>query len=162
MGGCGGVSIRVDLLDAEVARQLFDYVASPAFAREVQRARKANRATASDVGKDSDQLVRDRARLVEIGDAFGDGDLDRATYRRQTERVRARIEETERRLAESTDDGALLAIDRDALRNEWPTMTLHERRTILDALVDHVTVAPVAMRAVPARDRVTIAWRNDA
>jgi DNA invertase Pin-like site-specific DNA recombinase len=161
-GGCGGVQIRMPLLDGEVVRQLFDYVESSAFAREVQRARKASRAATSDVGKLVDGLSRARARLAEIENGYADGDLDRDAYRRLTERVRSRIEETERRLADIGDDSALLVIDRDRLRVEWPTMELDERRTVLGALVDSVTVTSSGRRAVPARDRVAIVWRSDS
>jgi hypothetical protein len=162
MGGCGGVSIRVDLLDAEVARQLFDHVAQPVFAREVRRAVRAATAAGSETANLTDRLRRDRARLDELGDAFGDGDLDRAQYVRQVDRVRARIEDTERHLVDTDTDTALLAIDAKTLRDDWDTMTLDERRTVLTALRTSVTVAPVAMRAVPARDRVTVTFSDGA
>ena len=48
------------------------------------------------------------------------------------------------------------------LRDDWETMSLDERRTVLTALRTSVTVAPVAMRAVPARDRVTVIFSDTA
>jgi hypothetical protein len=123
---------------------------------------RAATAAGSETAKLTGRLIRDRARLVELGDAFADGELDRAEYRRLVDRIRARIDDTERRLEDADGDTALLAVNAETLREDWETMTLDERRTVLNALRTSVTVAPVAMRAVPACERVTVTFSDAA
>ena len=83
-----------------------------------------------------------RARADEIADAYGDGDLSRAQYVRQSGRIQQKLDEVNNRLATLVSGSALEGI----ATAEQPSAALHEQsisrqQAILDALMT-VTIQP--------------------
>jgi site-specific DNA recombinase len=162
VGGCAGAAVRSGLVEAEATRLVLDYLDSEDFARALDRVRR--RANDDDLGALADQLRRDRARLIELGDDYADSEIDRATYRRQRDRVQDRIDAAESRLAAASDTGPGLryAGQGEALREAWEELTLEERRTIIGAVVDHFVIEPATQpRNVWRPERVRHVWRFD-
>src|SRR5262249_14063434 len=130
------------------------------FARALKRIRqRAGDEALADV---ADRLARDRARLAELGDMFSDGELDRAEYRRLTDRTHSRIDAAESRLATAaeTAPGLRYMGQGDLLRDAWEELTLEERRTIIGAVVEHFVIEPAAQpRNIWRPERVQHVWR---
>jgi len=128
----------------------------------LKRARQ--RAGNRDLSDLAERLARDRARLLEIGDMFADGDIDRAEYRRQRDRVQGRIDAAESKLAAVSDTGPGLryAEQGEQLRAAWEELTLGERRIILGAVVECFVIEPATQpRNLWRPERVRPVWRFD-
>ncbi|PZS15341.1 MAG: recombinase family protein [Pseudonocardiales bacterium] len=106
-----------------------------------------------------------RARLDELADAYGDGDLDRRQYTRQRERITAKLDTLTGQLAAAQSGGALDGIataERPA--TAFRAQPVARRRAIVDALMT-VTVQPAKPGRLPkgvdfAYDRVLIEPRE--
>lgn len=144
LGGCQGVVIVQHHADAETVRKVLEYLDSPKLTKALKRAQQAADKTESRISVLADRLRDDRAQLVELGDAYADGTLDRAEYRRLTERLRSRIDDAEMELARGATSGpaAVNAGQGEMLRMAWEHMTLEERRQVLGAVVDKVIIEP--------------------
>jgi DNA invertase Pin-like site-specific DNA recombinase len=160
VGGCGGISVNADKVEERVRDLVLDELNSARFAKRVERERKQQQGADDVVTKLIDALTRDRAKLVAIGDAYADTDMDRATYVRQVDRINARIAETERKLdTVSTAHSALRYAGRAAeLRADWEEMTVPERQTLIRTLATSFTITP-GERGAFDQDRVVPNWR---
>lgn len=96
-----------------------------------------------------EQAMTLRARLDEVADAFGDGDLTRAQYNRQRQRIEGKIETVDGQLASmlsgSVLDGVADAENPGAAFRELPVA---RRRAIVDAL-EVITIGPSAPGGLP-------------
>jgi len=105
-----------------------------------------------------------RQRLTDLATDYGNGDLTRAEY--QTARTAAHgvLAGAEQALSRVARSGALTALplgDVAALRARWDAMGVGQRRAVLMALVDTLTVNPAAGPRGPVFDlgRVELRWR---
>jgi hypothetical protein len=97
----------------------------------------------TDVAALLDQVGRDRARLIELGNMLAEGELSRAEYGRLTARVEERITDAESRLARTqTVIPADLECQGARLAAAWAAMTLDEKRTLIDAVAECFLVEP--------------------
>jgi DNA invertase Pin-like site-specific DNA recombinase len=142
--GAACVSIIADKADAAARDAVLGYLDSKEFSRALASARAAAKDADRVVAKLSDQLIRDRARLSELGEMFADGEIDRSEYRRLVDRVQARIDAAERKLAQlnTAAPSARLKGQGATLRRAWDAMTLDEQRDVIAAVVDHFVVDP--------------------
>jgi hypothetical protein len=84
-----------------------------------------------------------RARLREIAEAMGDGDITMAEARIARERAQERLQRAERAIAEATIPSPLAALAGvPDVAEVWPGLDLGIRRAVLDSLVV-VTVKPM-------------------
>lgn len=161
-GGCGRTSVYSHNVEPLVVEKVFDYLASPEFATALERQRAAS--TDVDVAQVSDDLRNARARLREVGDAYGDGDLDLATYKRQTARIGEKITELEQALATVSPAAPSVGLDADDFAVRWDHLALDERRAVLDAVVDKIVVVPPPSRGGrfdPARVQIRWRWSDE-
>ena len=157
-GGCGSMAVFDHNATPVVVDALFAYLASPDFARALDRQEAA--ANDVDVKATTDELRTARARLVELGDMLADGDLDRDTYKRQRQRVAERIDRLEHDLAAVSPAAPAASLDADDLRDRWEVMTFAERRTVLEAVLESVTVNPSRTRGGPFRpERLAVRFK---
>ena len=105
-----------------------------------------------------------RQRLTDLATDYGRGDLTRAEY--QTARTAAHgvLAGAEQALSRVARSGALTALplgDVAALRARWDAMGVGQRRAVIMALVDTLTVQPAAGPRGPVFDlgRVELRWR---
>lgn len=162
-GGCGGTSISAVHAECAVRDRVLDHLDDPEFARALEGAQLAHAERDRGVRDAADRLSTDRARLVELGDALADGDLDRVEYRRLADRVRRRIEEAESTLVRQENVGPALALVSQGgqLRHLWDhSLTLGEKRDVVSAVTDHFVVESAPMpRNVFHAERVRPVWR---
>jgi DNA invertase Pin-like site-specific DNA recombinase len=160
--GAACVSIVQHRADDAARDHVLNYLDSRSFARALTRARRAADDSGRTIAKLHDRLVRDHARLAEVGDAFADGEIDRAEYRRLTSRIQDRIADAERKTAQLDTRGPSfrLAGQGAKLRTAWSEMTLEERRDVIGAVVEYFEVLP-AQRPVNVfrPERVRPEWR---
>lgn len=152
-GGCGGVGIVADDLEAHVVSELLDELDKPAvreaFASDEHEERRSEIVTA--LGE-IEQRRSDLARMWAAGNLTGD----------EWQAARAELDAQEGVL-----QGDLAAIpapavefDPATLRDGWELLTLDEQREIVGMFIEHVVVHP-ARPGIRKFDpgRVEIVWR---
>ena len=137
--GCGGLGIKAveleDLLGALATERLADV--------EARRA--------AIVGPDDSpelaELDAIEARLLAVDDDVARGELDNRDANRRIAAIKRHRDEVEARLAAKVREAAPLnLVDVEGfVGRPWASLEQHEQRRILDALVDHVTVAPASV-----------------
>ena len=161
-GGCGGMSVTGAHVEEAVRDLILDHLDSDEFADALHRAREAASSNSDEVEKAADRLTRDRARLVELGDLFADGEVDRAEYRRLVARVQTRLVQDEAVVERARAVVPALAYEGqvEQVAKAWEHMTLGERRTVIDALAEGFVIRS-AVRPVNVwnSDRVDPCWR---
>jgi DNA invertase Pin-like site-specific DNA recombinase len=135
MGGCGGIRIQANGLEAYVRDLICGMLADP-----VTRAAMAELAPASTPGTTSDALTDLHLRRERLIDLYTDGDIDRATFRSRQARLDEQI-----RVAE-VDQGngpvALPAIPAsfDELVAMWEASGIDFQRRLVEILIESVRV----------------------
>lgn len=163
-GGCSGVVIPTRVADAAAGEAVVGRADDPDFVESV-KARTAHLA---------EQEQRMAALLMEalVGRPGGDGSDGLWTDGRQIDeeawrRLRAQIENRARAAGCELTGQALLVRQRElcsspgALHSAWPTMDLAERRSMIEAVVDHFVVLPA--RRPPgsvSQQRLKPVWRD--
>jgi len=105
------------------------------------------------------ELERLDAKLAELAAMWADGELDRPSWRAARERLEKQRAEAEAGLRQYSQSGAVADLASD-LRSRWPTLSLGQRRAVLDAVLESVTVGPaVRGRNTFDANRVTIRWK---
>jgi hypothetical protein len=126
---------------------------------EMARALKAGRRRGDD-GAAEKALLAAEERLLEIAEAYGAGELDRAgmlAARRKAEAVRdaarAKVQTVRRTRVLDDDDPATVA-------SRWPKLSEEQRRAVIKAVIDRIDVVAgvVGRRFDPGRLRIT--WRS--
>ena len=107
-------------------------------------------------------IVADEAKLTELADMWDAGEIGRAEWMRLRAKVEARLDANRRLLARRSHTAALTPYTGQggALRGAWPSLTLDQRRAVIQAVVDRVNVHPATVRG-PKFDpsRVEVVWR---
>jgi hypothetical protein len=104
----------------------------------------ATQAGAGDARTLGEELATLDARLIQLGDDYGDGTLDKPTYKRQRARIEDRARHARAQLAKLTArrDLAGLPPEPGALRGAWPGLTLAQRRVVVGLVVERVVILP--------------------
>jgi len=147
-----------------VGEMVLAYLDSPEFAEALDRMSRATENT--DLGELIEKLEKDRAKLAELGDAFISTDddtpnMDRAEYKRLSDKLRQRIATNEKRLSSVASVPHVEQAGRgDRLRKAWPRMTFDEKRDVLTSVLAFVDVLP-AMKPVNRwhPERLVPEWR---
>jgi DNA invertase Pin-like site-specific DNA recombinase len=147
-------TIMVHLLDAEVTEQLFAYL--DAF--HVRAVDDADLDEArDDVERRTDELEALAAVVPRHPAAVG-------AHQARLEELERALTEAEDRLHQLTASLAVAGPDVRELRDDWPSMTLAERREVLRAGIDAVLVrrGPSPTTRLPAADRTLVLFRGTA
>lgn len=154
LGGCGGVSIVADPLDALVAEAVVVTVESGDLGAVV-----AESTQREDAG---DELGEVEQALVDLAADLGAGTIGRAEWLAARSPLEARRDALRATVAASAAAPAAVPyIGRSGrLEADWPTLTLDQQRAIVAAVVDRVVVAKASHRG-PGFDsgRVVVEWR---
>lgn len=154
--GCGRVSIKLEALDDIVARRFFHVVNTEGFAQLAARQ--------DEEAKDSMAALRrlreDEAALEQLTkDHYVDRTIPRPAFLAAKDALEARISAAKVEVARTASP--LLAAapgDAEALLVEWQRRGPAWRRSVLDAVVRRITVAPATTRGRVLSDRVTVEW----
>lgn len=165
-GGCGGIRILAGEPGADpdpaedpngledlIVKALFVVADSPKLAAKMKRKRPV---------ADTEDVAELERKLDELATAWGNDEIDRRSWLAARKTVEARLALARRQEASRTDASPLLeyAGKPGALRAAWPSKSIDERRAIIAAAIDRVTVN----RAVRGRnrfdaERVNVDWR---
>lgn len=147
---------------ARAAVPVDDFVAALVVARLSRRdARGLLRDERPDAEAMRNEAVALRARMVEAGDMFADGELTRVQLERITSRVQRQLDNVEGRMATSGPGSLLVGLvsARDA-RMVWERLPSERRRSVVDALMT-VTLLPSGKRGkVFDPELVRVEWRR--
>jgi site-specific DNA recombinase len=153
-GGCGGIAIVAEPLEAIVTERVLDVLDSPVVEAQAQRQLDGTADTVVET------LGADQRALEELAlDYYRDRLISRDEYLVARGSLEARIESARRRLAESTGERVLESV-RGIARTRWPAVGFDQRRAILAALIESITI-DAGRRGFNRFDpgRLAIAWR---
>lgn len=146
---CGGRVIRYDPVEDLIVRAMMD---------RLDRAQLEPEPASDPTEALRRQIADQEARLTALADAYADEDGDLLDFRRAGQRIRARIADLRRQIAEEGLTQRLA--DPIRVREEWHGHDVHQRRAILAQVIERVEVGPaVRGRTAFDRDRLTVVWR---
>lgn len=150
-GGCNRVGIGAEPTEELIIQAVM---------QRLDKARLPRKPTDSTERAIAAEVEAIEVRMADLADAFAAGEISRPEW------IRAR-QGLETRLASARQQERQTVRDRSAdpwvggkLRRGWPRMTLDQRRAVIGALVDQVTIAPTT-RAAGRFDpqRIDVSWR---
>lgn len=157
-GGCGNVTMLETLLDEVVVAKLTELLDDEArYQAELAEAITEG----PDVAEANTRLAAEQLKLAEAKALYLDGILDAAELREAQARTQARINDLQATIDEAQRSVGTLAVVDINVADEWPAMTVVERRTLLDLFVEGIEVHP-RLKGGPRRqlDRVVITPRK--
>jgi hypothetical protein len=109
----------------------------------------------------AEDLAAAEAKLAELADMYANNEITRPEWSRARKPIQARRDNAERRLAAAVRRTASAPWQgkAGALRAAWPEMTIDQRRAVLGAVIERVTVNPTKSRGRFDPDRVDVIWR---
>lgn len=149
-GGCSGTAVTADHAEKTVADMVLARIDSPA----VQALPSGGQHAAA-------ELAANRQRLRDLGELWAAGELGREEWLRLRRNLGRRVAAAEVELGRWARYQALrdLAGEGPALRGRWPTMTIDERRRVVQAALEHVVVlAAEPPRQVFRPERLQPCW----
>lgn len=157
--GCGRLTITADPLERLIADAVVYRLDTPVLAD----AMSGRTSTDERVGELSTRLQAVQERLDDLPAAFAAGEISRrdwALARKPLEDQRDNLTRQLGRLTHTSSLSGLLGNGK-ALAKTWGTLNLSRQHAIVDALVDHIDIAPGTPGATaldPAR--VAVVWRH--
>lgn len=144
MGGCGGIRIQANGLEAYVRDLICGMLADP-----VTRAAMAELAPINTPGSACDVRADLQLRRERLIDLYTEGDIDRATFRKRQAKLDDQI-----RATQADRVGAVAAMPRlpsmfNELTTMWTESGIDFQRQLIEILVESITVQP----ATPPRRR---------
>ena len=97
------------------------------------------------------------AEMAELADLRGKGTITLAEWLAAREPLQRRLDEARAAVAPTP---ALPTLG-ESLRAVWPTLTVHQRQTVIRSVIREIVVRPVGRsRSVPIAERVTVVWKK--
>lgn len=156
-GGCGHCHQKAEPVEDEVVKRVFAALSDPAMMRAWQEAEALE---PTDHGAIIREIEDDEALLDVLADQLGDG-LDVRRYKKQVDKVNARLVANRKLLGKVPSPAALVAEHGGVakLMEKWPEMSVGQRRAILNRVIDRVEIR----RGLKGRnwfdpERVTVVW----
>lgn len=153
---CGRLSVAAAPVEALVVEAVFQRLAGPQLVELVSRRD----------GSSDDALAVEVAacesRRTELAELWAAGDLSRAEWMTAKRHLEARLGVARRTLARRPGAEALSPYvgSGDLLRTAWPDLSSAQRRAVLAAVVDQVTIRPATRRGrIFDPERVDVIWR---
>jgi DNA invertase Pin-like site-specific DNA recombinase len=156
VGGCGRLQINADPFEACVVEDVMQAVDTDHLAEMLVEDDGAR------AGEAAEELADVERRLDELTDMYSVGEIDRRGLLRARSRLERRQEAARAAMSRQRRTVALDSYTgrRGALREAWPDLGFGEKRAVLEAVIDRVTVARAARRGPRFdRGRVKITWR---
>lgn len=157
--GCGRLTVTAPTLEDFVLEMILFRLDTKNFAaaEKGEAARSASEATASR------ELDDANIRLDELAQLFGEGTISVREYMAARKPLEARVERASKALSRLRRTTALDSYigAPDALRRDWPTLSLPRQQAIVKAFANHFTINPTSKRGRNSfgPERVTPAWR---
>ncbi|GGK59849.1 hypothetical protein Ppa06_26430 [Planomonospora parontospora subsp. parontospora] len=135
-GGCGKISINAELTEAEVERQILEYLEMPGVLERIRSATSSS--TADEARKDASE---DEAQLKELARMWAQKRITLAEYTEARKIIEDRLKETKAFLTASAPL-VLRGLLSGNVRAKWAKKTPAERREIVLALLPGYRVMP--------------------
>jgi DNA invertase Pin-like site-specific DNA recombinase len=154
--GCGRISILAAHLEGEVVDRLLRRLDSPALWEALQHPEKDD-----PQAELAEQVARKRQKLEETDQLWRGDQLSREQYLRNSQILRAEIDQLLRRLSRTSRVVVLRGLDSAArLKARWEEIGVERQQAICDVVIDHVTVLPARHGCNrPDPRRVEITWK---
>lgn len=153
---CGRLSVAAGPVEALVVEAVFQRLEVPELGELVNQRGDVQ---GDDLGA---EVAACEARRMELAEMWAAGDLSRGEWMTAKRLLDTRLETARRRLARRSGTEALGPYVGSAglLRESWPELSPDQRRAILAAVVDRVTIRPATRRGrVFDPERVDVTWR---
>lgn len=156
--GCGSLSCVAEPLEALVVEALMIRLDTPALARALAT---VGGGPARGEDDPADELAAADAKLAELADMWANDEISRSEWTRVRKPVESRRDAAQRRLSASTRANAAARWEgkAGALRAAWPSMNIDQRRAVLGAVIERVTVNSTKIRGRFDPERVDVVWR---
>jgi hypothetical protein len=152
---CGGLSVSAQSLEEFITEAVLIAVDEEGLAQFMrQQAGKSDEAALAEV-------VALESRMSELGEMFANGEISRGEWVTVRNTIERRLTETRRAIAAASRHQPVPLKAKGLLREAWPKLSISERRAVVEAVVDKITVNPattVGCRFDPGR--VTVVWRG--
>ena len=159
-GGCGGVIIKADHVEGFLYDKVLPVADAPVM-RDVLRSED------KDMAKTAQELTvanaEDQEALDQIStDYYQDRVIDRATYLKQSQRIRQHIEARETQIASLRGRTALSRLGGD-VQSGWDEMPTEDQRAILSSFIAHIEIGKASKPGSNLFDpsRVHIVWKSE-
>ncbi len=138
-GGCGRLTVVAQPVEELIAEMVLYRLDSPELMTALTRA--DGDSTAEDLAA---QLAALEARMTELAEAFGSGEVTRKEWIEARNVVQGRITQAKRQMAERVNARGLADLIGTGaeLRDAWSTLNLDRQAAIMRTLLDHVVIAP--------------------
>lgn len=150
-GGCNKTFVLAEPVEELAAEAAFAVVDSPAFAD-----RLAQMGTSEVPTKTVDAIRKQQAVLDDLEAHLGAGELQFSEYQRVRDLARLRLDKLRAGIRIDVRPRALHPYRERSLRAAWASLSLGQRRAVLDALECSVVVDPVRRGGVFDPDRVHV------
>ncbi|WP_341230106.1 recombinase family protein [Nocardioides salarius] len=157
--GCGGLTVTALRVELLVVDQVLYRLDTPELA-DTLAGRASADAQAAEWSRVVDQAT---VQLEELAAAYGQGQIMMGEWMVAKKPITARLEQAQRQLANATHSTALLGLvgNGGELRGSWGDLNLDRQHRIIEALVDHVEIAPHTSPGSPFDPtRVRVVWRR--
>lgn len=136
--GCGGTRIVAEPLEGYVLGAALRHLDSPRLAERLQRERDD---TDDNLGV---AIAAEEAKLNELAAAWANDHLTQAQLLTASDAVNARLAKLRRQLVTGTKDRTLARFvgQSEAIAERWGAMTIDQKRVVLGAAIESVTVVP--------------------
>ena len=141
MGGCGGIRIQANGLEAYVRDLICGMLADP-----VTRAAMAELAPVSAPGPASDALAELQVRRERLIDLYTDGDIDRATFRSRKAKLDEQICAAEDERCGGASAMPVIPASLSELVVTWNEAGINFQRRLVELLVESIVISPATSR----------------
>jgi hypothetical protein len=150
-GGCGRLRIVNDPLEDLVSKAVLRAIDKGALAK-VMRGKEDHQVTS--------ELMKTDRKLTELAADYASDRITHNQFERATRILKAKLNDLKKRVAASRRTYGLDGLDDESLRERWPELDLHRRRTVIQALVEKVVIgSAVHGRNTFDPKRVDVRWR---
>jgi DNA invertase Pin-like site-specific DNA recombinase len=150
-GGCGGLGIMAVPVEAEVERAVIDALEASTYRKPTAHIDPAI----------ATELARIDADATDLGTAFGRGDIPMPAFAAASKELERRRDDLLAATRPERADSVLSGITPKTIRAEWPSMDEDNKRLIIAAVIDHITIRPLSETSDKRNPiaRVDVAWR---
>lgn len=152
--GCGGTMIRAEPLEAFLKEAILHRLES------AEMGLALNGINGAEVEGWAQEVEADVLQLGELTEMYTSKDIDAKQWKQASTTIKARIAETEKRIASATGTAALEGVTAKSLRKTWDTLPAQRLKTIVGVLTDSIIIGP-GSRSGRYFDtsRVTAEWK---
>jgi site-specific DNA recombinase len=155
---CGQMSVTATPLEELITETVLQLLDGPALSAVL----KTSSTTRQD-DKAANDLAKAEARLAELAEMFGTGEITKAEWMTARSPIEDQINEARSHLHRKEQSAVLKGYAKPgSLRASWPDMTVDRRRAVIAAVIESIIVNASARRGPVFDDaRVDVKWADE-